>query len=96
MKSGKWHMTEGVKLPNKEVIRTLGEKDTNKYLRILEPDAIKQVEMKEKIKKEYFRRTRKLIETKLNSRNLVIGINTWAVPPHKILGIILEVEQRRT
>ena len=35
--------------------------------------------MKETIQKEYLRRTRKLLETKLNSRNLIRGINTWAV-----------------
>ena len=40
---------------------------------------IKQADMKEKIRKEYLRRTRKLLETKLNSRNLIKGINTWAV-----------------
>ena len=28
MKSGKWHVTERVKLPNQVVIRTLGEKET--------------------------------------------------------------------
>ena len=36
--------------------------------------------MKEKIQKEYLRRTRKLLETKLNSRNFIKGINSWAVP----------------
>ena len=46
MKSGKWHMTEGVELPNQLVIRTLGEKETYKYLEILEADTIKHVEMK--------------------------------------------------
>ena len=35
--------------------------------------------MKEKIKKEYLRKTRKLLETKLSSRNLIKGINTQAV-----------------
>ena len=35
--------------------------------------------MKDKIQKEYIRRTRKLLETKLSSRNLIKGINTWAV-----------------
>ena len=35
--------------------------------------------MKNKIQKEYLRRTRKLLETKLSSRNLIKGINTWAV-----------------
>ena len=36
--------------------------------------------MKDKIRKEYLRRTRKLLETKLSCRNLIEGINTWAVP----------------
>ena len=47
MKSGKRHIKEGVKLPN-QVIRTLGEKEINKYLRLLEADTIKQQEMKER------------------------------------------------
>ena len=37
-----------MELPNKDEIRTLGEKETYKYLLILEADTIKQVEMKEK------------------------------------------------
>ena len=41
--------------------------------------SIKQVHMKDKIRKEYLRRTRKLLETKLSSRNLIKGINTWAI-----------------
>ena len=48
MKSDKRHMTEGVELPNQIIIRTLEAKETYKYLRILEVDTIKQVEMKEK------------------------------------------------
>ena len=47
MKSGKRHMTEGVEQPN-QVIRTLGEKETSKFLSILEVDTIKQVQMKER------------------------------------------------
>ena len=46
----------------------------------MEADTIKQVEMKDKIHKEYLRRTRKLLEIKLSSRNLIKGINTQAVP----------------
>ena len=58
----------------------LAENETYKYLGILEADTSKQVEIKNKIQKEYIRRTRKLLETKLSSRNLIKGINTWAVP----------------
>ena len=61
-------------------IRTLGENETYKYLGILEADTIKQVEIEGKIRKEFLRRTRKLLETKLSSRNLIKRINTWAVP----------------
>ena len=49
MKSGKRHMTDGMKLPNHDKIRTLGENETFKYLGILEADTIKQVKIKDKI-----------------------------------------------
>ena len=38
-----------------------------------------QMEMNDKIQKENFRITRKLLETKLPYRNLMKGINTWVV-----------------
>ena len=90
MKSGKWRLADGVELPNQVKIRTLGEKETYKYLGILEADTIKQVEIKEKIKKEYLRRTRKLLKTKLYSRNLIKGINIWTVPLIKYSGPFLK------
>ena len=74
MKSGKRHLTDGMELPNQEKNRTLGENETYKYLRILEAD-----KMKDKILKEYLSRTRKLLETKISSRNLIKVINTWDV-----------------
>ena len=78
MKSGKQHLTDGMEQPNQDKIRTLGEKETYKYLAILEADTIKQVERKEKMKKEY-PITRKVLETKLSCRNLIKGINNLAV-----------------
>ena len=61
MKNGKRNLTGGMELPNQDKITVLGEKETYKYLGILEADTIKNVEMKEKIKKEYLRITRKLL-----------------------------------
>ena len=90
MKSGKRHMTDGMELPNHDKIRMLGENETYKYLGILEADTIKQVQMKDKIQKEYLRRTRKLLETKLSRRNLIQGINTWAVPLVRYSGPFLK------
>ena len=79
-----------MELPNQDTIKTLAENETYKYLGILEADTIKQVEMKEKIQKEYLRRTRKLLETKLNNRDLIKGINTWAVPLVRYSGPFLK------
>ena len=56
------------------------EKLTYKYLGILAADPIKQAEMKVKSRKENLKRTREILETKLNSRNLIKGINTLAAP----------------
>ena len=72
-------MIDGMELLNHDKIRTHEENETYKYLGILEADIIKQEEMKDKIWKEYLRQTRKLLETKLPSRNLINGINTWAL-----------------
>ena len=91
MKSGKWHMTDRMELPNHDKIRTVRENETYKYLGILEADTIKQVEMKDKIRKEYLRRTRKLPETKLSCENLIKGINTWAVPLVRYSGPFLKL-----
>ena len=79
-----------MELPNQDKIKTLTENKTYKYLGILEAYTIKQVEMKDKIQKEYLRRTRKLLETKLSSRNLIKGINTWAVPLIRYSGPFLK------
>ena len=51
MKSGKRQLTDGMELSNKDKIKTLVENEIYKYLGILEADTIKQVEMKEKIRK---------------------------------------------
>ena len=46
--------------------------------------------MKDMIRKEYLRRTRKLLETKLSSRNHIKGIVTWAVPLVRYSGRFLK------
>ena len=43
-----------------------------------------------KIQKEYLRRTRKLLETKFSSRNLIKVINTWVVPLVRYSGPFLK------
>ena len=41
IKSGKRHLTDGMELTNQDTIRTLGEKETYKYLGIMEADTSK-------------------------------------------------------
>ena len=48
------------------------------------------MEMKDKIRKEYLRRTIKLLETNISSRNLIKRINTWAVPLVRCSGPFLK------
>ena len=90
MKNGKPYMTDGMELLNHDKIRTLEENEIYEYLGILEADIIKQVQMKDTIRKEYLRRTKKLLETKLSGRNLIKGINTWDVPLVRYSGPFLK------
>ena len=80
MKSGKRQMTEVIELPNEGKIRTFGEQEIYDYLGILEVDTMRQGEMTERMKKEYHKRMRKLIKTKLHSINGIKRINNWTVP----------------
>ena len=40
---------------------------------------MKHHEMKEKVKTEYYRRVKKILETKLNGGNIITEINTWTI-----------------
>ena len=79
VKNGKVRETEGIVLPNGEVLKGMEEGDSYKYLGILEADEMKHKEMKENVKKEYLRRIRKVLESKLNGGNVIMAMNTWAV-----------------
>ena len=61
-------------MPDGKVIKSLQEGESYKYLGILEAD-----KFLEDVLKEYIRRLRKVLSSKLNSGNLVRGVNTWAV-----------------
>ena len=80
MKRGKVVKSEGINLPDYKTIQGLKDGDSYMYLGILEADRIKHEEMKETVNKEYKKRVRKILETKLNEGNLVKAINTWAIP----------------
>ena len=78
MKRGKVVRCEGIKLPNSEVMKEV-EKEGYTYLGIVELDKIKENKMKEKIIKEYKRRLRLVLKSKLNGKDKTTAINAWAV-----------------
>ena len=78
MKRGKIIKSEGIKLPDGKVMKQIGREGYT-YLGIIELDKIKETEMKKKITKEYKRRQRFILKSKLNGRNKVTAINIWAV-----------------
>ena len=79
MEKGKIEKSVGIELPNSKVIKSLQEGESYKYLGILEADKFLEEKMKLIVSKEYIRRLRKVLKSKLNGGNLVCGVNTWAV-----------------
>ena len=79
MEKGKTVKSVGLELPDGKVIKSLQERESYKYLGILEADKFLEWKMKLNILKEYIRRLRKVLRSKLNGENFVCGVNTWAV-----------------
>ena len=77
MKKRKIVKSDGTELPNGKVNNSLEEGESYKYLGVLETDEMMVNEMKDKAKKEYSRRVRKVLESKGNSGNVFKVINTW-------------------
>ena len=71
--------SDGIALPKKTTMKGMKEGDSYKCLGVIQADVTKHHDIKEKVKTEYYRRVRKILETKLNSGNIITGINTWAV-----------------
>ena len=80
MQKGKIVKSVGIGLPDGKVINSLQEGEIlGKCLGILEVDKFLEEKMKLNVSKEYIRRLRKVLKSKLNSENLVYGVNAWAV-----------------
>ena len=68
-----------IELANGKVINSLQEDESYKYLGILEADKFLEEKMKLNVWREYIRRIRKVLRSKLNGGSLVRGANAWAV-----------------
>ena len=96
MKSGKRHITDGMELPNHDRIRTLEENETNKYLGILETDTIKQVQMKDTIRKEYLKKNAKTTQDKTLQQKPHQKNKYLLCVPSQIFATLSQVDQSRT
>ena len=94
LKRGNIIKSDGIALPDDTVIKAMNEGDSYKYLGIMEADQILRKEMKEKVNKEYFRRTKKVLKSKLNGGNCITAINTWAVSLLRYSAAFLKYKRR--
>ena len=78
LKKEKMANSDGIALPNKTTRKGLREGDNYQYLGVIQADGTKHREMVEKVKTDYYRRVRKILETKLNGGNIT-GINAWVI-----------------
>ena len=79
MEKGKTVKSIGIEFLDGKVIQSLQEGEIYKYLGILHADKFLEKKMKLNVSKEYIRRLRNVLKSKLNGGNLVLGVNTWAV-----------------
>ena len=79
-RKGKMASSDGIALPNKITMKGPKEGGSYEYLGVIQADGTKHHKMREKVETGYYRRERKILETKLNGGNIITGINTWAIP----------------
>ncbi|XP_078348127.1 uncharacterized protein LOC144633190 isoform X1 [Oculina patagonica] len=79
-KGGKLTETFDLQLDTDTCIKELDQENTYKYLGVDESDGIQHAKMKEKVRKEYYRRVRMVLKTELNAANRFEAINTLAIP----------------
>ena len=80
MKRGKLDKSQGIRLPDGRIIRSIGDDaEGYKYLGVLEANDIMHDEVKRSMKKEYIRRVKKTLFSKLNAGYVIKAINSWAV-----------------
>ena len=73
---GRLMKTSNIFINQDTAIKELDREGTHKYLGINEGDGIQHSKMKEKIRKEYYRRTGMVLKSELNAINKIDEINT--------------------
>jgi len=77
---GKLAESTNITLSEEVFIPILGVFNSYKYLGLLEHDTIKDSQIKSMVIMKYRQRTRKVLKSSLNGKNIITTINTWAIP----------------
>lgn len=72
--------TDASKNDSENSFKQLKNEDHYVYLGIDENENIHHSQMKEKIRKEYYKRVRKIFQSELNAKNKISAVNSLAVP----------------
>ena len=76
---GKFLKAKNITLDTITIIKDLEPEENYKYLGVTEGDEIQQSSMREKIRKECFRRVRSILRSEINARKRIDTINTLAL-----------------
>ena len=76
MKKGTVSQSDGIRLPDDEVIKSIHEENIYKYRGIFQLDKVMCDAMKEKLGTEYKRRVKMVLTSKLNGGNMMAAINS--------------------
>ena len=80
IRNGKVIQSNGVDIDRDTHIRNIDAEETYRYLGMEEFGVIRQQLMKERIKKEYYHRIKRILKTQLNAKNKILAINSLALP----------------
>ena len=77
---GRLEKSTSIELGNSTKIKELAQEEVHRYLGVNESNRIQHAIMKEKIRKEWYRRVQAILKKELNSANQIQAVNTLAIP----------------
>jgi len=80
MIKGKWEENEEIETINEQLITSLQEQETYKYLGFHQNTKLQHKNIKQQITQKYKARITSILKSKLNSKHIVKAINTYAIP----------------
>ena len=80
MERGRWTENENIQIMNQEYIENMQEHETYKYLGFQQNIKLNHTKIKTELTQKYKSRLTTILNTKLNAKNIVKAINTFAIP----------------